>query len=104
MTEKQGQSGEANGAEVMRKFRVRSRMDGERREGREALSVLSLLYSLSGRCFCGSGGTKKKAHQMETITLTGGDNTVPHCAGVNAVVVIRGKTSDCAAARVQIHQ
>lgn len=34
----------------------------------------------------------KKAHQMETITLTGGNNTVPYCTGANAVVVIRGKT------------
>lgn len=29
---------------------------------------------------------------METITLTGGNNTVPNCTGANAVVVIRGKT------------
>lgn len=28
---------------------------------------------------------------METITLTGGNNTVPNCTGANAVV-IRGKT------------
>lgn len=90
-----GGVGGADGAEVMRKIRVRSRVDdrdrrAERRERREALPGERTAVSLAGVSAALEG--TKKAHQMETITLTGGNNTVPVLYSLNAVVVIRGKT------------
>lgn len=63
--ENQGRSG----GEVMGRIRVRSGMDdggrrGDRGSCRSPAGVPTYL----------EGTKKKKAHQMETITLTGGDN------------------------------
>lgn len=82
MTENQGRSEGANGGEVMGKIRVRSRMDdGEGREEgeageRTAVSLAGVSVALEGTTTT-TTTTTKKARQMETITLTGGNNTVP---------------------------